>query len=148
MRNEKGQFVKGYTYKASEEHKKKVSQSKLGIKRPQWVKDKISQSRRDRFKGENAGNWKGGRVNQGQGYIWIYMPTHPFATQDGYILEHRLIVEQRIGRYLEKKEHIHHMNHVSWDNRSENLMIVSPAEHNRIIHKGKKREGLRGKHIG
>lgn len=53
--------------------------------------------------------WKGGRASHSLGYIWIKQPNHPFADVRGYVLEHRLVVEKQIGRYLEKGEIVHHL---------------------------------------
>lgn len=66
------------------------------------------------------------------GYIRVYMRDHPFATKHGYILEHRLIMEQYIGRYLFPWEHVHHRNKIRDDNRIENLQLVTREEHNTI----------------
>lgn len=74
-------------------------------------------------------NWKGGRIKNTQGYILIHVPEHPFANKDGYVREHRLVVEKVIGRYLEKSESVHHKNHVRDDNRVENLIVVNPKDH-------------------
>jgi hypothetical protein len=66
------------------------------------------------------------------GYIEIYYPNHPNASQRGYILEHRLIMERILCRYLEKKEDVHHINGIKNDNRIENLELLSHSEHTRI----------------
>lgn len=44
-------------------------------------------------------------------------------------LEHRWVMEQHIGRRLETWEQVHHINHNRFDNRIENLMIVTQEEH-------------------
>ncbi len=51
---------------------------------------------------ERAPNWKSGRKIATRGYIYVYSPDHPNCTKQGYVMEHRLIAEERIGRYLEK----------------------------------------------
>ncbi|KKK49466.1 hypothetical protein LCGC14_3134750, partial [marine sediment metagenome] len=61
--------------------------------------------------------------------------------------EHILIMEKKIGRYLTLEEVVHHMDHNPANNNINNLMIVSKIEHNTIHHKGRKRDGLRGKYI-
>jgi hypothetical protein len=73
--------------------------------------------------GEKAPSWKGGKFKTSDGYITILMPEHPRADGDGYVKEHRLVVEDYIGRYLTDKEIIHHINEIRTDNRIENLMI-------------------------
>lgn len=51
-------------------------------------------------------------------------------------LVHRQVVEASLGRKLLKTEHVHHINGDTHDNRLENLMVLSPQEHN-ILHKQK-----------
>lgn len=48
------------------------------------------------------------------------------------VYEHRYLMEQKIGRKLLSKEHVHHINGNCKDNRIENLMVVSPEEHGKI----------------
>ena len=81
---------------------------------------------------KGAGNhrWKGGRKKHSQGYIYIYMPEHKNCDCAGYMLEHRVIIENNIGRLLTKKECVHHINGIKDDNRTENLILLrSSAEH-------------------
>ena len=66
------------------------------------------------------------------GYILEYCPDHPFAMRDGYVLQHRLVMERHIGRVLSVDEIVHHKNGVKDDNRIENLELTNRSEHARI----------------
>ena len=64
-------------------------------------------------------------------YIYIYCPEHPNAVggRKLYVAEHRLRMEEKIGRLLTKDEIVHHINEDTMDNRIENLQIMTPSEH-------------------
>lgn len=81
--------------------------------------------------GSKNPNWRGGRTLK-DGYIVVRCPGHPRAYKDGcYILEHDLIMENHIGRYLRPGEIVHHINHNRKDNRLENLQLMTVEEHMR-----------------
>jgi hypothetical protein len=52
--------------------------------------------------------WKGGRNLDKSGYVMLFRPDHPFANSKGYVREHRLVMEEQIGRYLTPTEVVHH----------------------------------------
>lgn len=79
--------------------------------------------------GEKNPNWKGGRVVDPRGYVLLRRPGHHMADVRGYVYEHRLRAEEKIGRPLMDDEHVHHLNEDKSDNRPENLEVLSAAEH-------------------
>lgn len=65
---------------------------------------------------------------RGQGFINMY--GYRTLWKNGRkILEHRWVLEQKLGRKLKQSEHIHHLNGNKLDNRIENLKIVTNEEH-------------------
>ncbi len=74
---------------------------------------------------KHHGSWKGGRHIDKTGYVLIRQPTHPHANSGGYVREHRLVMEQMIGRLLDPAEVVHHKNGQKQDNRPENLELFS-----------------------
>lgn len=73
--------------------------------------------------------WKGGRVLVGR-YWYIYAPDHPNATKAGYVAEHRLVIEQTLGRFLRRTEVVHHRDGDPQNNAPQNLEAFSTnADH-------------------
>lgn len=49
-----------------------------------------------------------------------------------YIPEHRWIMQQYLWRELLFSEAVHHKNWIKWDNRLENLVLLSHSEHTHL----------------
>jgi superfamily II DNA or RNA helicase len=78
--------------------------------------------------GTQNANWKGGRKFDKDGYVLLWMPSHPDASQN-YVREHRLVMEKHLGRRLRKGEIVHHKNHKRDDNRLSNLELTTKSGH-------------------
>jgi hypothetical protein len=83
-------------------------------------------------------NWKGGRTVSSHGYILIKQPSHPHADKNGYVYEHRLVMEQIIGRFLEPHEIVHHKNESKKDNSPENLVLEDSIASHKLEHRIRK----------
>ena len=86
------------------------------------------------YSGTRNSLYKGGRVKNDRGYILIRKLDHPHVKGNGYVYEHRLVLEEYLGRYLLPTEVVHHLNGIKFDNRIENLKITNNIEHGRIEH--------------
>lgn len=89
--------------------------------------------------------YKGFKTNKA-GYIFIHKPDHPNANKDGYIAEHRLVMEKVLGRHLLESEIVHHKNEIKNDNNPDNLYVEDRGKHTIRHHLGKhKSEDARAK---
>lgn len=74
--------------------------------------------------------WNGGRRREKPGYVLVKLPEHPYATKQGYVREHRLVVERKLGRYLHPSEVVHHRDGDPGNNDPDNLEVFSShSEH-------------------
>ena len=80
------------------------------------------------------------------GYKYIYAPDHPNATRNGYVGEHRLVLANKIGRYLKQNEVAHHINENKFDNRPENIELMTFEEHS-SYHAKKRARGEKNEFI-
>lgn len=92
-------------------------------------------------RGPSHHNWRGGTYLHSDGYVYEYAPEHPDAPKSkGYVLQHRLVIERSLGRYLTPDECVHHRNEKKDDNRLENLEVTARSPHMRHHKKGALRD--------
>lgn len=90
--------------------------------------------------------WRGGRSRHNAGYIRVRVGrSHPMASRDGYVLEHRLIMSERLGRPLSAAEVVHHINHDRKDNRPEDLALFANHSEHRKHHDGESQRHANGR---
>jgi hypothetical protein len=100
---------------------------KMGITRSPSESLKVAW-RTNKHKPKHGYAWKGGRRIR-RGYIEIYKPNYPHCTKNKTVPEHRLVMENYLGRYLKSYELVHHRNTIRSDNNISNLIIVTRANH-------------------
>jgi len=135
----------------SEDHKIKIGLANLGKKRGpfsrEWRKNMSLARKGKKFTKEHKAklslskignkniNWKGGKKITDAGYSLIKCPDHPNRNSSNYVLEHRLVMEKHIGRYLRLEEVVHHINEIKDDNRIENLLLLPNVGAHTALHK-------------
>jgi hypothetical protein len=68
-----------------------------------------------------------------QGYIEILMPDHPRSNKQGYVKQSILVMENFLGRHLEKEEVVHHKDRNKTNDVIDNLILfASNSDHVRF----------------
>lgn len=106
----------------------------LGKKWTSAQRKRISEARTNKPKKE--------KTISTNGYVRIFSPHHPYCQKSKYVLEHRLIMEKHLKRYLKKDEVIHHKNGIRTDNRFCNLVLLKNISAHQKLHKSKNPQAL------
>jgi hypothetical protein len=82
--------------------------------------------------------WKGG-VKIVKGYAYQRTKDHPYKSKHGgYVAVHRLVMEQKIGRFLLPEEVVDHIDGNTMNNHPDNLRVFeNNAEHLRVTLAGR-----------
>jgi len=84
--------------------------------------------------------WAGGRKIRKDGYVLVAVESHPHSADNKasgtcYVLEHRLVMEKHLGRFLEPAEVVHHIDGNPSNNDLSNLKLYATnADHIREEH--------------
>ena len=97
-------------------------------------------------KNSKNGNWKGGAYICG-GYVKVKVKSHPMADKRNYVLLHRLVMENHLGRYLKEDEYIHHKDGNKLNNDISNLELLYPEQHAKEHYAERKIDEATGKFL-
>jgi len=90
------------------------------------VKPSIIRCRKCASTGAHNGRWKNGEIKHKRGYIMVRVPWHPRAVANGgYVFQHILVMEKKLGRFLIEKETVHHKYGIKDDNHPDHLELWS-----------------------
>lgn len=78
--------------------------------------------------GSRNPHWKGG-VSKDRERVKIHRPDHPYANKQGYVYRYRLVMEERLGRYLTEKEIVHHRDENESNDDPSNLEVIDQTTH-------------------
>jgi len=95
-----------------------------------------------KYTGAKNPGYRGGRHFLPNGYVMVLAPfDHPYRPKTGYIPEHRLVMEKKIGRYLLPTEVVDHIDGLRLHNAPENLRLYSKnGDHLKASLTGKKKK--------
>lgn len=84
---------------------------------------------------ERGPNWRGGQWCHKATETWFtWVPEHPRKRPNGGVCTYVLAAEDRLGRYLNKGEHVHHLDANRSNNVGDNLCVMTGSQH-AVLHK-------------
>lgn len=98
--------------------------------------------KRNMPKREEHWKWNGGKTIDK--YVRVLNPSHPKADCKGYVYEHILKMEEKLGREIRKGEYIHHKDGNPLNNDINNLEIIE----NGVVNHAKLHNDIRRKERG
>ena len=63
---------------------------------------------------------------------------HPRADSSGNVLEHIIVAEKALGKLLDRRHEVHHVNENKTENRNDNLVICEDKEYHHLLHMRRK----------
>ena len=83
-------------------------------------------------------SYKGGHTCVYGGYIWEFCPGHHLQNRWGWVAQHRMIAEDKLGRPLRRSknhhigEHVHHVDGCPTNNAPDNLEVLTKSQHHSL----------------
>lgn len=87
--------------------------------------------------------WKIKSIAKQNDYNYALVEDHPNATKKGYVLEHRVVMENYLGRLLTNDEVVHHKDGNKRNNDINNLELMSNSNHTKFHNIEKSRYKLK-----
>lgn len=75
------------------------------------------------------------KTSTNNGYIIVYKPEHPRAWKTGYVYEHVVAMEEKMGRFMTRNEIVHHIDQCKTNNDPSNLVLMTQSTHSTLHHK-------------
>src|SRR6266567_2369413 len=108
------------------------------------MSEKQKQRQRNAMMGKRNWAWKGGVTyfKTHGNYVGVKYVRCPkeytgMARKDGYVMEHRLLVAQQVGRLLKRAEVVHHFDHNPANNSLNNLLLFASNRDHKLHEAGK-----------
>jgi len=74
-------------------------------------------------------SYKGGCTTEYGGYVYEFCPGHRLQNRWGFVAQHRMVAEDKLGRPLAKGEVVHHKDECPTNNHPDNLEVMTKSQH-------------------
>jgi hypothetical protein len=71
------------------------------------------------------------RVDKTLGYVYFLDKEHPLSCKAGKVYYHRHVYSVKIGKWIDRSYHVHHIDENKQNNDPSNLQAISPSKHGR-----------------
>lgn len=87
--------------------------------------------------GSNHPMWNGGEIVC-NGYVLVFSPSHPLKDSAGRVKRNRLVMEEKLGRYLTREEVVHHSDENTMNDDPENLELFASQSDHKKYHESRR----------